>query len=157
MVELVQVSGLFETHLTVSDLQRSIAFYRDIIGLELGIEVPEHNCAFFWVGGSKRSMLGLWSTGLIPNGLKLHLAFKLKDINQLFDIPRRLRSKGITPLNLFGQETDEPTVIAWMPAASVFFRDPDDHLIEYLAMLDDEEPRPHLGLIPWSDWVVQKK
>jgi lactoylglutathione lyase len=43
-----------------------------------------------------------------------------------------------------------------MPAASVFFRDPDDHLIEYLALLD-EEPRPHLGVIPWSDWIIQRK
>jgi len=72
-------------------------------------------------------MLGLWSTGLIPNGLKLHLAFKV-NINDLFDIPLRLRSKGITPLNFFGQETNEPTVICWMSAASVFFRDLDDHL-----------------------------
>jgi lactoylglutathione lyase len=32
----VPVHGLFETHLTVSDLQKSIVFYRDIIGLELG-------------------------------------------------------------------------------------------------------------------------
>jgi lactoylglutathione lyase len=155
MAELIQVSGLFETHLTVSDLQRSIVFYRDVIGLELGIEVPERNCAFFWVGGSKRSMLGLWSMGSIPNGLKLHIAFKV-NVNDLFDVPRRLRSKGISPLDFFGQETDEPTVICWMPAASVFFRDPDDHLIEYLALLD-EEPRPHLGVIPWSDWIMQKK
>jgi lactoylglutathione lyase len=152
MAELIQVSGLFETHLTVSDLQRSIVFYRDVIGLELGIEVPERNCAFFWVGGSKRSMLGLWSMGSIPNGLKLHIAFKV-NVNDLFDVPRRLRSKGISPLDFFGQETDEPTVICWMPAASVFFRDPDDHLIEYLALLD-EEPRPHLGVIPWSDWII---
>jgi lactoylglutathione lyase len=155
MAELIQVSGLFETHLTVSDLQRSIVFYRDVIGLELGIEVPERNCAFFWVGGSKHSMLGLWSMGSIPNGLKLHIAFKV-NINDLFDVPRRLRSKGISPLDFFGQETDEPTVICWMPAASVFFRDPDDHLIEYLAILD-EEPRPHLRVIPWSDWIIQKK
>jgi hypothetical protein len=30
-----------------------------------------------------------------------------------------------------------PNLMAWMPAAAVmFFRDPDNHLIEYLAMLD---------------------
>ena len=100
-------------------------------------------------------MLGLWSMGSIPNGLKLHIAFKV-NVNDLFDVPKRLRSKGISPLDFFGQETDEPTVICWMPAASVFFRDPDDRLIEYLAILD-EEPRPHLGVIPWSDWIIQKK
>jgi len=29
------VAGLFETHLTVHDLQRSIRFYRDVVGLAL--------------------------------------------------------------------------------------------------------------------------
>ena len=36
-------------------------------------------------------------------------------------------------------------MISWMPAASVYFRDPDGHMLEYLAMLD-EEPRRDLGL-----------
>jgi len=38
-----------------------------------------------------------------------------------------------------------------MPAASVFFRDPDGHLLEYLAMLDGA-PRPDLGVVSWSEW-----
>jgi len=43
-------------------------------------------------------------------------------------------------------------VIAWMPAATVYFRDPDGHLLEYLAMLT-AEPRPDLGILPWSRWT----
>jgi hypothetical protein len=43
-------------------------------------------------------------------------------------------------------------VIGWMPAAAVYFRDPDGHLIEYLAMLD-EPPRPEVGIVSWSDWA----
>lgn len=39
-----------------------------------------------------------------------------------------------------------------MPAASVFFRDPDGHIIEYSDMLN-EEPKPNLGIIPWSKWL----
>jgi lactoylglutathione lyase len=31
--------------------------------------------------------------------------------------------------------TAEPSVIGWMPAAAVYFRDPDGHLLEYLPML----------------------
>jgi lactoylglutathione lyase len=55
----VPIYGLFETHLTVSDLQRSITFYRDIVGLELALEVSERNAAFFWIGhnASRHSML----------------------------------------------------------------------------------------------------
>jgi lactoylglutathione lyase len=59
MTEHVPIHGLFETHLTVSDLQRSITFYRDIVGLQLAFEVSERNAALFWVGDntSRRSML----------------------------------------------------------------------------------------------------
>ena len=32
---IVPVDGLWETHLTVSDLERSVAFYRDTLGLAL--------------------------------------------------------------------------------------------------------------------------
>ena len=54
-------------------------------------------------------------------------------------------SNGVTPLSFFGQETKEPSGLCWMPAASVFFLYPDGHLIEYLAMLN-EEPKPVLGI-----------
>jgi lactoylglutathione lyase len=38
-----------------------------------------------------------------------------------------------------------------MPAAAVYFHDRDGHLLEYLAMLD-EEPRPSAGVLPYSQW-----
>ncbi|HET7643807.1 MAG TPA: hypothetical protein VFK40_09885, partial [Nitrososphaeraceae archaeon] len=55
-------------------------------------------------------------------------------------------------LSFFGQETDEPSVLCWMPAASIYFRDPDGHLIEYKALLN-ESPKPTLGVIPYSEWI----
>jgi lactoylglutathione lyase len=45
-------------------------------------------------------------------------------------------------------------VIGWMPAAALYFRDPDDHLLEYLTMLD-EDPKLDLGIVSWSEWLVQ--
>ena len=47
MTESVPVGGLFEAHLTVSDLSRSVAFYRDVVGLPLALEAPERGAAFF--------------------------------------------------------------------------------------------------------------
>ncbi len=44
---MIPVSGLYESHLTVSDLERSIAFYRDVVGLELAHIVPSRHAAFF--------------------------------------------------------------------------------------------------------------
>jgi lactoylglutathione lyase len=115
----VPVRGLFETHLTVADLDRSIQFYRDVVGLPPALELRERGAAFFWIGEPGAAMLGLWSMGSMP---------------------------------VFGEDTDEPSVIGWMPAAAVYFKDPDGHLLEYLAMLD-ESPRPDTGIVSWSEWT----
>jgi lactoylglutathione lyase len=151
MPEGVPVHGLFETHLTVSDLGRAVAFYRDVVALGVALEVPERGAAFFWIGGPGQAMLGLWSLGSAPMGLSLHVAFTAS-LNDVLDACHRLRLLGVTPLSFFGTETREPSVIGWMPAAAVYFRDPDGHLLEYLAMLD-EEPRPDRGIVPWSEWT----
>ena len=151
MTGMPKTTGLFETHLTVSNLDRSIAFYRDIVGLPLALVLEERGAAFFWIGRPGEAMLGLWSLGSMPMGLSLHIALEasLEDILAACD---GLRSNGVTPLSFFGAETSEPSVIGWMPAAAVYFRDPDGHSIEYLAMLD-EPPRAERGIVSWSDWV----
>jgi lactoylglutathione lyase len=38
-----------------------------------------------------------------------------------------------------------------MPAASLYFKDPDGNLLEYIAMLPDP-PAPQRGVVAWSDW-----
>lgn len=95
-------------------------------------------------------MLGLWSLGTIHMDITLHLAFEV--LNDLLEAANRLKSNKIRPLSFFGIETAEPSVIGWMPSAAIYFRDPDNHLIEYLTMLD-YKPRPDLGIIPWSEWL----
>jgi hypothetical protein len=102
-------------------------------------------------------MLGLWSVGTAPLGLNLHIAFEVEAIDDLLDAPKRLQEGGIVPLSFFGYESLEPSVIGWMPAAAVYFRDQDNHLMEYLTMLDNKERRPDLGIVSWSDWVSNKR
>jgi lactoylglutathione lyase len=149
--EPVTATGLFETHLTVSDLGRSVAFYRDVVGLPLAQELPERGAAFFWIGAPGEAMLGLWTVGSAPIGLSLHLAFKAT-LDEVLAACDGLRSLGVTPLSFHAIETTEPSVIGWMPAAAVYFRDPDGHLLEYLAMLD-EQARPERGIVTWSQWT----
>ena len=96
-------------------------------------------------------MLGLWSLGSTPLALSLHVAFTAS-LDDVLDACDRLRSRGVTPLSFFGSVTTEPSVIGWMPAAAVYFRDPDGHQLAHLAMLD-EEPRPDRGSVPWSQWT----
>jgi lactoylglutathione lyase len=146
----VPIDGLFETHLAVADLSRSVAFYHDVIGLSPALEAPDRGAAFFWIPGPGQGLLGLWSLGSAPLAISSHLAFKasLKDVLGACD---RLRALGVTPLSFSATETSEPSVIGWMPAAAIYLRDPDGHLLEYLAMLD-AEPRPDAGVLPWSEW-----
>ena len=137
--------------LFVADLERSVAFYRDVVGLPFALDVPERGAAFLWIGAPGRAMLGLWSIGSAPLAMELHLAFEVS-LEDALGAPARLREHGVTPRSFFGEEADEPSVIGWMPAAAVYFRDPDGHQLEYLAMLD-EAPRPEAGIVPYCAWL----
>lgn len=143
----VAVRGLFETHLTVADVARSTAFYRDVVGLPVALDLPERGAAFHWIGRPGTAMLGLWSTGSAPMNMQLHIAFDVA-LNDVLAAPAALRAHGVQPLSFFAEPADEPSVIGWMPAAAVYFRDPDGHLLEYLAMLDGP-PRPEIGIVGW--------
>jgi lactoylglutathione lyase len=143
------VRGLFETHLTVADLPRSVAFYRDVVGLPVALESPERGAAFHWIARHGQAMLGLWSIGSAPMNMQLHIAFEMS-LADVIAAPDRLAARGVQPLSFFGQPTDEPSVIGWMPAAAIYFRDPDSHMLEYLAMLEGPA-RPELGIVPWSE------
>src|SRR5262245_33016652 len=131
----MSVQGLFETHLTVSDLDRSLAFYRDVVGLEIALELPQRGAAFLWIGKPGQAMLGLWAIGSSPMNMQLHTAFGMA-LQDVLAAPERLAALGVQPLSFFGEPADEPSVIAWMPAVAVYFRDPDGHMLEYLAMLE---------------------
>jgi lactoylglutathione lyase len=146
----VPLHGLFEAHLTTRDLDRSICFYRVVVGLPIAYELPQRGAAFFWIGEPGEAMLGLWSLGSAPVEISSHIAFRVS-LESVIDAFQRLRSAGVTPLSFFATETDEPSVIGWMPAAAVYFRDPDGNLLEYLAMLD-ATPLPEVGIVPWSQW-----
>lgn len=52
------IKGLYEAHLPVSDLQRSIDFYHK---LELELAYRSERVVFFWLEKGK-SWLGLWKT-----------------------------------------------------------------------------------------------
>ena len=148
---ITPVERLFETHLVVTDLDASIAFYRDRVGLELAHVIPARQAAFFWVGSRGTTMLGLWAGGSAPQKTTTHIAFVARR-DDVIAAPRALQSAGITPLDFNGRPTDEPVVLAWMPAVSIYFHDPDGHLLEYIAMLA-EDARPDRGVVRWHEWT----
>jgi catechol 2,3-dioxygenase-like lactoylglutathione lyase family enzyme len=47
----IELRGVGQIHITVDDVARSVAFYRDVLGMELLFEVPQQSMAFFNCGG----------------------------------------------------------------------------------------------------------
>ena len=143
---------LFEAHLTVSDLDTAIDFYRDVVGLRLVHVIPIGDAAFFWIGAPGQAMLGLWAGGGAPQKVTTHIAFRVS-LADVMAAPKTLHAAGVTPLDFSGRATADAVVLAWMPAAAVYFRDPDGNLLEYIAMLPDM-PKPELGILPWRMWEL---
>lgn len=143
------IRGLFETHLNVASLERSMRFYGETLGLELGTHEAARKLAIYWIGGRGTGFLGLWEKPKSEIQVQ-HFAFAVP----LADLDRAIvsiKAKGIAVRNFFGQATDTPTVFGWMPAASIYFHDPDGHVLEFLAMLPGP-PRPEIGIVPLDEW-----
>jgi lactoylglutathione lyase len=147
------IQAVYETHIPVADLARSVAFYRDIVGLTLAREIPARNVAFFWVGDKSTGMLGLWGAGSGPLRMVQHFAFRM-GLDDVIAAVARLRDLGVTPLGFSGEPVEEPVVIGWMPAVSVYISDPDGHSIEFIAVLD-EPADADFGIGPYSDWLAR--
>jgi lactoylglutathione lyase len=148
---MIDAHALFEAHLTVADVGVAIEFYQRVVGLSLAHVTANRQAAFLWIGGAGQSMLGLWVAGAAPQRVTSHVAFRV-DPAAVAAAPAILQAAGVTPLDFDGRPTDQPVVIAWMPAAAVYFRDPDGHLLELLAMLP-HAPSPDGGIVPWREWV----
>lgn len=142
------IRNLYETHLQVSNLEQSIEFYKKL-GLELGHTIEERRCAFFYIG-TERQMLGLWEISAGAQIQRNHFAFGV-ELEDLRNGTEWLRSLDIEPAASFGKEPLEPMVHTWMPAASIYFGDPDRNSLELIAWLDGEptvtEEVPYL-----SEW-----
>ncbi|GGE03353.1 glyoxalase [Marinithermofilum abyssi] len=147
---------LFEQHLVVSDLKRSAVFYEEILGFQLGLNAGE--ILFYWIDPSHHSMLGLWQKGKSNNPfgpdtsqvLRQHLAFEVPK-ERFHETVQMLKNSNVQINDFFGEETEEGSVHPWTPIVSVYFSDPDGHVLEILSKLPDE-PRPNWNPMSFSEW-----
>jgi hypothetical protein len=83
--------------------------------------------------------------------MRLHYAFEVS-LEHVIGSVHALRAAGLEPLaGGSSRVISEPEVIPWIPAASVYFRDPDGHSLEFIAMLP-QAPVPERGRMSLSAW-----
>jgi lactoylglutathione lyase len=141
--------NLFEAHLNTTNLERTIKFYEKL-GLQMVYKIEERRVAFFRFGKEQKmdQMLGIWETTK-PVTSK-HIAFGV-NYEEICGAIEWLKDRGMEATEDFGLAPIEPLVHTWMPAASVYFLDPDGNSLEFIHVLDGE-PQPELGVIYLSEW-----
>lgn len=115
----VKLNEIGQIAVSVHDIPKAVAFYRDTLGMQLMFEMPP-KMAFF-VNGNVRLMLS------VPEGEEFDhrssiIYYKVDDIAEAFEI---LKSKGVT-------FRDEPHMIAKMPDHELwmtFFYDVDENIL----------------------------
>ncbi|MFD2741901.1 MULTISPECIES: VOC family protein [Sphingobacterium] len=147
------IKGIYETHIQVSNLEKAIAFYTQVLGLTIGHVEDERRVAFLYMpANDKTSMLGLWEE--TNNVHTRHFAFHCdKDfiLHQAVDF---LQNHKLQPYNFLKDGSVQPMVFSWMPAIAIYFNDPDGNSLEFLALLDGK-PQPNLGVLSYEDWLAQ--
>ncbi|MGI6083599.1 MAG: VOC family protein [Limnochordia bacterium] len=118
------ISKVEHIGIMVSDLDRSIAFYRDVLGLEL-IERLKNNTAeiaFFKVGDVEIELVaGSSAPYEKTDGIVNHLTFTVTDLDAALQM---LKDKGVELIN------SEPVPI-WGGMRVLFFRGPDGEKLEF--------------------------
>lgn len=145
------IKGLYETHLYVENLERSVDFYKNVLGLEYCYYEEKRRIAFFWIGKPKAFMLGLWEKPKDEID-KRHFAFRCEPEDVLYKSVAWLKERNLEPYNFLKDKTEQPMVFAWMPAIAIYFDDPDGHVLEFIAVLEGEA-RPELGVIAYEEWL----
>jgi len=145
------IKGLYETHLLVENLERSIDFYKNVLELSHCYTEEKRRIAFFWIGKPKEYMLGLWEK---PKGQveKRHFAFRCDVEDVLNKSVTYLKERKLKPYNFLKDELEKPMVFAWMPAIAIYFDDPDGNVLEFIAILEGIA-RPELGVISYDEWL----
>jgi catechol-2,3-dioxygenase len=149
------IKGIYETHINVENLETSIEFYQNVLGLEKCGYNDERRIAFFWVGKPQEYMLGLWEK---PKSeiVKMHFAFRCDKEDILNNSISFLKDRNLKPYNFLNDNNEIPMVFSWMPALAIYFDDPDGHCLEFISILEGQ-PKPELGIITFEEWERETK
>jgi catechol-2,3-dioxygenase len=115
------IRGLYEIAIPVRRLPPAEAFYRDVLGLEVGLRDERRKWLFMRAGDGAGMVVLQEQAGELPT---YHFAFAVDEA----DLER---AAGV--LRECGVPTTGPIFHAWIPGASLYFSDPDGHDLELFA------------------------
>lgn len=130
----LRIAGLHHITLISADLDRSTAFYRDLLGLRLveaGVNHDDPNARHFWFGdaeGAPGTLVTLFEypsmqPGAVGVGATHHFAFAVGSQDELEGWQRYLSSRGVPCTQVLERDG----------LHSVYLRDPDGHIVEIAA------------------------
>jgi catechol-2,3-dioxygenase len=114
--------GVYEVAIRVRDLATAEAFYRTVLGLEVGLRDEARRWVFLRVGRDGMIVLQEDKSAWPPQ----HFAFTVA-ASDVASAAAALRAQGIP--------VEGPMVHEWIPAKSLYFSDPDGHDVELCAPL----------------------
>ncbi len=118
-----KIESVGQIHISVTDIDRAVAFYRDVLGLKLLFQVEGQPMAFFDCGGV-RLYLGVPSDPKYKANSLLY--YRVGDIGAAYE---RMKAKGVTflgPPHLI-HKTDKSGL--WMAG----FQDPDGNYAQIMS------------------------
>ena len=118
---MLPITGVYEVAIRVKQLSLAESFYRNILGLEVGLRDETRKWVFLRAGGQLGMIVLQEDAGDWPIQ---HFAFTVDEA----DIERAavlLAERGVV--------VDGPHFHEWMPAKSVYFSDVDGHSLELCA------------------------
>ena len=118
---MLRIKGIYEIAIPVKELSAAESFYRNVLGLEVGLRDEKRRWLFLRAGGAA-GMLVLQEKP--DHWQSQHFAFAVSDA-ELDEATAELQSHGVV--------VDGPYLNDWMPARSVYFSDVDGHQLELCA------------------------
>lgn len=123
---MLPIRGIYEIAIPVKDLAKAEAFYREVLGLEVGLRDERRNWLFLRAGGQNGMVVLQENKGEWPI---MHFAFTVEEADL---------EQAIALLGKNGVAIDGPHFHEWMPAKSVYFSDPDGHNLELCAPVNKQ-------------------
>ena len=120
---MLPIRGLYEVAVRVKDLSRSEVFYREVLGLEVGLRDEQRKWLFLRASGKDGMIVLQEDKGEWPTQ---HFAFMINE-GDIETSVKALVEKGV--------RVEGPVYHDWMPAKSIYFSDPDGHDLEFCAPL----------------------